>query len=276
MIDEKDLIKKYFKLFFSQWYSKVFAALNIVSAFLLFITPSITFILIIVILISFLGIIASSYIVYRDLFFTIPEEQRLAFLPPNIGKPEIEISQIGGNEYSFGFYDNTRNLDEAYKKKYTLLSSIDYKSVLPDMAAHFYFVFTNTGYIPVKILSIKAHIDVREPLHFLVPDILNSNLEPIRYPIKLENRNDEIRIILYESIIPNWLLTEAQIAKLIGDYLADVKERKITIAIEYIDGDNNSFNLEKEFSFTLELLFKLFIENWEALDEKDLLELSSR
>ena len=231
MIDEKELIKAYFKLLFSQWYSIFFTALNILSVLLLIFTPSLTFIHIIVILISFLGIIASSYKVYRDLFFTIPEKQRLAFLPPKTGKPKIEILQTGGKEYSFGFYEHITSLENAFKESYKLLSSIDYKSILPKMAVHFYFVLRNTGYIPVKILSIEGDIDVNNPLRFMVPDILNSNLEPVRYPIKLDNHNDEIKIVLYDSIFPNSLLTEAQIAKLISDYLSDIKERKIIITI---------------------------------------------
>jgi len=272
MVDEKDLLKAYLKLFFSKWYSCFFSSLNILGAILLFFAPSENVLIVIVLTISFIGIIASGYKVYRDLFHNIPENQRLAYLPPKIGKPEIEIYQIGGKEYSFGFIGKMKSFTTSSQ----LLPSIDSKEVLPKAAVDFYFVVKNIGYIPAKILAIKGNIDIRKPLHFMTPESLNIDLDPIRYPIKLDNPGDEKEIILQVLIFPSSLVTQAQVANMIGNYLSSVKEEKIIVSVEIADIDNKSISIEKEFSFTTEILYKIYIEHWRSLGASDLVELSCK
>lgn len=263
MINELDLCKAYLKLFFKKWYTLLSIVFNILGWFLLFFVPSMIVIVVIVLFLSFLGIISSGYFVYHDLFKIIPEDIRLAYLPPKIGKPEIKVFQSEGNEYSYGYMSSHNN---------RLIQTNDQQDVLPRMACEFNLIIKNTGYIQANILSISGQIDITQPLQFMIPEASFCNNEPYRYPIELRH-GEEKKIILFCPIFPYSLLTDAQIAVRIRELLSLRRNESLDVSIEFSDTEGKITRLEEKFCFSTEPLFKLFIDNWRSMNEKELLSL---
>jgi len=263
MENERELFTAYIKHFSTKWYALLSIALNFLGLVALFIAPPNIVLIVIVIAVSFLGIILSGYLVYRDLFKIIPDEYSLAYLPPKIGSPEIQVYQIGGNEYAYNYLD-------ILKKRLSRTNEV--KEVLPLMGCEFYFIIKNTGYVPVNILSINGCIEITTPMHFMVPEALGSGNKPIRYPITL-NHDDEKKIDLCVTIHPFSLWTDAQIATEIRKLLPLRKKETLVVRITMADTSGETTEFKKEFSFSTEMLFNLYIDNWRSMNEKELLKL---
>ena len=266
---DKELFKAYIKEFFSKWYVWLSIVFGIIGSIALFYTPSLIVLILIVILLSFLGVIFSGYKVYQELFDIIPSEYRLAYLPPKKGLPKVQISQIGGSEYSFGF----RVLSD-----YHLHRSNSKEEVFPTLAGQFNFKIKNIGYIPVDILSISGSIN--DPIEnytnaytMSVDTALSTNQNPLNYPIPLEHE-EERQIILYTIIRPDNLLTDAQLAVKLREIHQSDKKNFISVGVEYVDRSGNNNRATKKFHFSKESIQDIFIENLKSLDEKELLRLT--
>ena len=140
------------------------------------------------------------------------------------------------------------------------------------MAGHFYFVISNVGYLPVDILSIKCDIEIYKPLHFTVPHAIESDNKLLEYPINLDI-DEKVDITFQVSILPSSLLSEAEIAVNIRDFLDSKKTESLTVTLVMEDINKKKFNISKEFSFSPELLFNLYIENWRSKNAVGLLKL---
>ncbi|MBN1182205.1 MAG: hypothetical protein JXB49_07950 [Bacteroidales bacterium] len=263
MVNEKELLKAYLKLFLTKWYSLVSIALNILGLIGLFYSPSKVVLSIIVVIASFFGIISSGYFVYRDLFKIIPKEYSLSYLPPKIGKPEIQIYQIGGKEYSYRFPD----FDTPDLKKHFLDDC-----VLPILYCHFYFTIKNVGYIPINILNIYGNVDVITPFHFMVPKALETDEKPIQFPISLDHGKEK-EIILSVNVQPFQSFTDAKMAVEIKKSISLKKIESITVEIEIAALNGESMFFKKAFSFSTEMLFKIYINHWRSLNKGKLLDL---
>lgn len=266
MISEIDLLKAYGKLLISKWYVWTSVAFFIFGFFLRLFTASKDVVIVLVLTISFIGIIASGYKVYRNLFIIIPEELRIAYLPPKTGDPKIDLYYKGGYGYDFGF-------DELESNKYGLCKINNRNFVLPYMAGQFFFSVENLGYVPVEILSISCNINIEKPLLFLVPKAIESDIKSIDYPLALKHE-DKKDITLYVPIDPYPTLTEAEIAVQIREYLSTKKLGTLQVTIKMEDTRKKITEFKKEFSFSPEKLFNLYIDNWQKLEREDLLRLT--
>lgn len=269
-MDEIILTKAYLRYFFSKWYSLTSTLLGILGYVLMFITPENNILIIVVISISFIGVIVSGYKVYRDLFMIIPKEYSLAYLPPKIGDPKIDVYQVGGSEYKFGY----RGLRD---NKYQLIQTNTYKETLPDLAGDFNFVIENIGYIPVDIISITCDFKVEstfnKPFDIILDFVLNSDRQPIQYPIRLAHKEQK-SIILYTFIHPNSLFSNAKIAAMIRE-LRTLKEKlPIEIKIEMTDLNGKITYFAKDFTFSDSMLYSLCIEHWRSIGETELVRLA--
>lgn len=265
MFSEKDLLKAYLKSLKSKWYVLVDSLLFLFGLFSNFIPWLGDYVTVIVLTISFIGIIAAGYKVYRDLFMIIPEENRLAYLPPKKGEPELNIYQIGGKDYDYGYRARGFN-------NFQLDNSNERKVLLPSMAGQFYFTISNIGFIPIRILSIKGHFDLKTPLSFTVPRAIENDNEELKYPIDLFI-GDKKEITFYVAILPRSSLSDAEIAANIRDLLLEQKQGSFEIKIKMEYGDRKIAVVQKTFSFSPERLFNLYIHNWRTLHEEKLLSL---
>jgi len=264
-----NVFKAYMKNFFSKWYVLLSILFNIIGSIALFYTPSLTVLVVVVLGLSIISIIYSGYLVYKGLFEIIPVEYRLAYLPPKKGKPELKISQIGGGKYTFGY----RKLTD-----YQLHQSNLDKVVLPNLAGHFHFKVENIGYIPIDILTISGSINefyenFSCAFYMSVDTALSTNENPLDFPIALDHE-DETQIILYITVRPDNLRTDAQFAVELREMLQSEKTDSISVSIQFSDKSGNTFLVTEKFTFIRESILNLFIENWKSLNKNELLRLA--
>ncbi len=269
MVVDKELFIAYIKKFFSDWKVRLSIVLNIIGVLGIFFTPSLIVIIVIVLVLSFFGIIYSGYTVYKELFDIIPSEYRLAYLPPKKGLPQIKISQIGGNEYKFGYRDYPH---------FHLHQSHTEGKVLPSLAGHFNLKVRNIGYIPIDILSIEGHINdtidnLRHSFSMSVNSALSIDLTPLSYPITLEHK-DELDFILYVTITPDSQKSDAQQAVSLREWNKSEKMDYISVDVNFADEWGKTYWTFEKFYFSNESIFDLYIGNFKLLDKNELLRLA--
>lgn len=264
-----ELIYAYIKNFFKKWYVWLSIIFGVIGSIGLFYLPSLLILIVIVLALSFLGIIFSGYLVYQELFDIIPADYRLAYLPPKRGLPQVKISQIGGNEYRFGY---------RVFRDFQLHQSPSNGDVFPDLAGHFNLKVKNIGYIPIDILSIDGRINdpvdnLRHSFSMSVDSALSTNLIFLSYPFTLEHK-DEIELTLFVTVTPRYNNSDAQLAISLREWHESEKKDFILVNVNFVDISGKSHWASEKFYFSSESILDLYFRNIRSLDNNELLRLA--
>ena len=163
--------------------------------------------------IAFIGLVWAGFITYLNLLARIPDESK----PLN---PEISLLFKEGNEYSFGFQDNSIYIPNKEDRKIahnefnTNPNEVLKDSTLPKSELTLQLRIENTGLVPIRILKFGGSVEEHRsklPLHFMVPDAKNYDDSNLSYPMALPPNNSfHFKVVV--SIHPSPLLSDAQVA----------------------------------------------------------------
>ena len=245
------LFWSFLKILARKWILWLFLALDAIGAVIQLVIPSFHLSQGVYIGVSLIGLVWASFEVYLDLLSKIPDKARPI-------SPEISIYFVEGSEYEYKLEPRGDGFE---------------KETLPNAQITLHLRIENTGFVPVKLLTVSGELEVHKPYGFMTSDTYETNGDKFLFPRMLGSKKS-IQFDIVIPIHPYNLLTDAQVAAQTRKLMDEKFSVESRIFTEAIDSRGKAYQYKIVGQVSLIPLCQMYIEFWQKQKRYDLASLA--
>lgn len=285
-------VANYAKLVFSRWILWLFVLLDFIALLVQFVTPQLGLPPLVYGLLALIGFFWAGFDVHRQTIRshektvatyrnTIDKLSREINIDALLLKPNIAVSLLEGNEYTYSLHDEkrlTQSLAKIQAYSDEVEPDADNKEStysLPNADLHLHLRIENLG-CSVDILAINTEFDRDRGLPFSLGMAKSLTLdgESVKYPVSLQPGTIH-HYDLDVRIRPHAFHTEAQFSARLKDSRDQKKyTQNVEIWLEAVDASGTRTKFSIESNVSVRPLIDLYINHWQKAEKHELIRLA--